>query len=134
MDWVALKDQIELVTGLPEDALHIYFGVLIQLTAALLLRRPIAGLLPWIVVLFFLLVNEWIDLTVTGVPPEPWQIEGSLWDIVNTMLLPSALLLIARFAPGLLVRNRCSAAAPASDPGPIGDAAPDRSVPDALHP
>ena len=33
---------------------------------------------------------------------EPWEIDAGLHDLWNTMLLPSLLLLLARFAPGLV--------------------------------
>ncbi|MFN3944141.1 MAG: hypothetical protein ACK4K7_04340 [Allosphingosinicella sp.] len=120
MDWLTLKDWLGEVTGLGEDALHIYAALVIQLTAALVLRRSLASPLPWLCVLAVLLVNEWLDITLPEGPVERWQIDGGIQDLWNTMLLPTVLLLMARYAPGLMVAERKGASEPAErDEGSI---------------
>ena len=36
---------------------------------------------------------------------QPWQIQGAWHDILNTMLLPTALFLLCRYKVGLFVRD-----------------------------
>lgn len=104
VSFVELKEAIELSTGLGQDALHIYAALLIQILAAAVLRRGIGHPLPWLCVLAAELVNEWLDLRAT--PLGMRDVWASVHDLWNTMLLPSLLLLIARFAPGLLRPER----------------------------
>lgn len=96
MDWLAFKNEASRLL-LDKDALHIYAALAIQLAAAKLSRRTVGHLLPWFAVLGIELVNEWIDLlrgreTVI----KPWQIVSAVHDIVNTMILPTLLLLLCR--------------------------------------
>lgn len=102
MDWLLLKDWIGDVTGLSEDALHIYAALLIQVAVAICMRRTLAHLLPWFFVLAAILLNEIADLYLPGHPIEQWQIEGGIQDLWNTMLLPSLLLVLARYRPRLM--------------------------------
>ena len=114
MDWVQFKDYLSQVSALSEDALHIYVAVLIQLAAAWLLRRSLADPLPWLCLVALLAVNEAIDLTEPGKPIEEWQVLGGLRDLWNTLLLPTALMLLARFAPAVMT-GRAAAPARAGD-------------------
>jgi hypothetical protein len=104
MDWVELKDVVAASTGLHRDALHVYAAVLIQLAVAALARRSLAALLPWLVVLLFQLANELLDFWAEGGPILAWRVEEAARDSVNTMALPTLLLIVARLAPSLLVR------------------------------
>ena len=99
MDWLGLK-AVASDIGVEKDALHIYFAFAIQLGVALALKRSLASWLPWLTVLAALLVNEYLD-TFHGAETEvqAWQLRGSGHDIVNTMILPTALLILSRFAP-----------------------------------
>jgi hypothetical protein len=106
MDWWQMKYWVEETTGLNMDALHVHAGVLAQLLVALVLRRSIASLWPWLIVLAAAIANEWWDLTYEVWPTRDDQWDESIRDTWNTMLLPTILLLLSRFAPGLLVRNR----------------------------
>ena len=105
MDWFTVKIAFLELSGLPRDMLHIYAGVLGQLAAAALFRRPIASVLPLIPLLAFELVNEWYDMQSFGgaaaVPEDFWGAAAS--DIIHTMALPVVLCLVARFAPTLMV-------------------------------
>jgi len=104
MDWYAFKEWLEAVTWLDMDALHIHAGILLQLLAALLLRRSLQSPWPWLIVLAATLANEAYDLRYETWPdPErARQFAEGAKDLVNTMLIPSLLLLVARFAPRLL--------------------------------
>jgi hypothetical protein len=103
MDWYQAKHFLTLFTGLHMDALHVHVGLLGQLLAAAALRRSLASPLPWLALLIALGANEWFDLAYETWPDRDEQIGESIRDGWNTMLLPTLLLLLARFAPGLLV-------------------------------
>jgi hypothetical protein len=105
VDWEAIKQAVAAWTELERDALHIYAAVLIQIGAAALLRRTLASPWPWLVVLAFALANEWLDMNRDALV-EAWEKEAALHDLWNSMLLPTLLMLVARFAPGLMARVR----------------------------
>lgn len=105
MDSEAIKAAIAAWTGLERDALHIYAALVIQLGSAALLRRTLASPWPWLSVLAFAMANEWLDMSGDRLI-EQWEKEAALHDLWNTMLLPSFLLLVARFAPSLMTRKR----------------------------
>ncbi len=105
MDSEAIKAAIATWTELERDALHIYAAILIQLGSAALLRRTLASPWPWLVVLAFALANEWLDVHRDNLIEE-WEKAAALHDLWNTMLLPTLLLLVARFAPRLMTRVR----------------------------
>lgn len=115
MDWYHVKLVALEATNLSRDALHIFGGVGGQIAAAVLLRRTLASPLPWLAVLVVELANEWFDLTYETWRDRPmWP--GSVHDVWVTMLVPTMLLLLARYAPALF--HRPQAAAPAAEPGP----------------
>ncbi len=96
MNWIDVKLEIGRLVGLDKDALHIYAGLLIQAIAALLLRRSFAAKLPWLCVLAAILINEWLDLHAEIWPDRWQQYRASIHDILNTMALPTVLLILAR--------------------------------------
>lgn len=102
MDWLTLKSHLVEVTSLEKDALHIYAALLLQLGAAVLLRRTLAHWLPWIVVLAAELANEYYDLRAEVWPDRKLQYARTAHDVLNTMLLPTLLLILARVRPRLL--------------------------------
>jgi uncharacterized membrane-anchored protein len=110
VDWQQIKDVIEAWTGLERDALHIYAALLVQVAAALVLRRTLAHWLPWLAVLLLAVANEISDALDDRLV-EAWEIQAGLHDLWNTMLLPSLVMLLVRFAPFLT-------AAPPSDQNP----------------
>jgi hypothetical protein len=113
LDWEQVKSTISIWTQLERDALHIYAAILLQIGSAALLRRNLASPLPWLTVLAFALLNEVLDITRDGVF-EAWERAASLHDLWNTMLVPTILALVVRFAPGVVTRK----------------AEPEKSVPD----
>lgn len=117
LDWQQIKDVIAYYTDLERDALHIYAALLVQVGAALVLRRRLSHWLPWAAVLAFAVGNEGLDSYGDRLV-EPWELDAGLHDLWNTMVLPTLLLLLARFAPRLF-------AAPAPEPAaePVREAA-----------
>ena len=102
MDWYEFKEYLSLVTELDQDALHVYAAVLLHLMAAGLMRKSLASIVPWLVVLAVLGLNEWGDLREPGRPIEQWQVVAGLKDIWNTMTIPTVLLVLGRYFPWLL--------------------------------
>lgn len=105
IDWAAFKVFVSHASGISHDAMHVIAGVIAQLVLAALLRKSLASPLPWAVVLLAELANEWNDLYV-----EPWSEQAMQYgeiakDIGLTMLLPSLLLIVARWYPRLMRKN-----------------------------
>jgi hypothetical protein len=101
MDWLEIKTYLSDLTSLSRDALHIITGLGIHLLLVLVLRSWFGSLLPWFITLLFALGNEWLDLTfevwVDEIRHRQWEDAAS--DVALTMLVPSLLLLLSRFAP-----------------------------------
>ena len=94
-----LKILVSTYTGLEKDALHVHVALILYLAAAIVFRRSPHFYLPWLFVLGVELSNEAYDLwqqAADGEPPRPAE---SLKDLWNTMLWPTVLLLLARYAP-----------------------------------
>ena len=109
MDWMGLKD-LGSELGLAKDALHIYGAVAIQIVSALLFRRSLAHWLPWSVVLIAALLIEGGDMWFgEEARIQQWQIDGAKHDMLNTMVLPTVLLALTRYAPSLFNAVRVSA-------------------------
>ena len=117
MDWHHLKDWAEHASGLNMDALHVYAGVLLQIGAALALRRSLKSPWPWLVVLAAEFGNEVYDYTYEVWPDRDIQFAEGVRDMWNTMAMPTLILLLARYAPRLLVGKSDPAAPSAVDPG-----------------
>ena len=115
MDWFQVKQSLVLFTGLDMDALHVHVGILAQVGIALMMRRSLASPWPWLIVLAAALTNEYYDLTYEIWPPDDRERQylESVRDVWNTMLMPTLLLLLCRFAPRLFVRPQ-----PAEEPAP----------------
>ncbi len=104
MQWFELKNWLELSTGLDRDSLHIYAGVGVQLAVAFLLRRSLASPIPWLFVAAVALANEYYDYAFVpeALHGNPDYYEEAVRDVWNTLLLPSVLLVIAKFYPNWL--------------------------------
>jgi hypothetical protein len=103
MAWIEFKMRLVEVTSLSQDALHIYAAILIQLAGAIAMRRSLASPLPWLAVLSILLVNEAVDIWLPQERLGEWQILAGLRDLWNTMILPTFLMILARFVPSILI-------------------------------
>jgi hypothetical protein len=88
------------------DALHVVAGVALQLLAAALMRRPVAGWGPWLVTLLFASANEAADLLAEQWPHAGMQLGEGAKDILLTMVLPTLLLAAARWRPALFSAAR----------------------------
>ena len=109
MDWQQIKETIAFWTDLERDALHIYAALLAQVASAWILRRRLSHWLPWAFVLALAVGNEALDMYGDDVI-EQWELDAGLHDLWNTMLLPTLLLLLVRFAPRLFALPESSAA------------------------
>lgn len=120
MDWHEIKQTAEQLSGLDMDSLHVHAGVLGQIAAALILRRPLRSVIPWLLVLAAALANEAYDFRYEIWEDRSAQLDGGIRDIWNTMLLPSLLLLLARFYPRLFTGPPATVPESAPDPGEAG--------------
>lgn len=102
--WLEAKEFAEHALGFSRDGLHVVIGPCIQLLAAAILRTSLRSIWPWLIVLVLAVLNEWHDLEVETWPSLAMQLGESTKDIILTMVLPTVLLLIARYAPGILTR------------------------------
>jgi hypothetical protein len=101
MDWNQVKQWLEAASGLDMDSLHVHAGVLVQVLAALLLRRRLSSPWPWLVVAAVVIANEIYDYHYEIWPDRAAQLAESVQDTWNTLLLPTLLLLLVRFLPQL---------------------------------
>jgi hypothetical protein len=90
-----LKSQLSELLGISKDALHIHLGFSIYLIVMLVFRRQLASWIPWLALLAFEIVNEFIDIFHEGVMA--FQLGDSLKDVLNTMFWPTVVVLTARW-------------------------------------
>ena len=129
MDWHHFKEWLEHASGLNMDALHVHAGVALQLLFALILRRPLSSPWPWLGVAALEAANEVYDYNWEVWPDRSVQLAEGVKDLWNTLLLPTALLILCRYAPRLFV-----ATASGSDAGePGGEAGRDGNGLDETH-
>lgn len=93
----AIKAAIASTTGLPRDALHIYVGLTTLLFVAIVWRKSLGSLAPWLVVVFIALAGELIDLGHDMLSSGSWRWTASVKDLFNTLFWPTVLLLYTRF-------------------------------------
>ena len=89
--YAAVKENMSLATGATEELLHVHFGLLIFVAVALVLRRRMHSNWPVAMVWGFALANEAVDYFAAG-----YEVWPSLLDIVNTVVWPTVLHLVAR--------------------------------------
>lgn len=77
---------------LSDDLLHVHLGLLIFVLAALVTRRRMRSWWPLGVVTAFAVVNEIVDYLTPG----SWSARLSALDLLNTLVWPSVLFLLAR--------------------------------------
>ena len=98
-DWAQVKTLVEHYAGHDDDWVHVLVGPIIQLLVTLLPRQNLQRIGPWLTVLALELLNEWHDLTWEVWPTRQMQYGESLKDILLTMAIPTALLLLSRSFP-----------------------------------
>jgi hypothetical protein len=120
-----LKTELSELVGLSKDALHVHLGLLVFLLAMVIFRRSAASLLPWTCVLVLQLANEAVDTLHWHQGVLDFDLGDSFKDIINTMLWPTLILLLARFT-GLLKRGSDSGNGPDVDAAtaPVNDSSP----------
>jgi hypothetical protein len=91
-------------TGLSKDALHTHVGLLVYVAALVLTRKPMRSTIPWAITLLVALLGEAVDMRDKIASLGRWHWGASVHDIVNTLLWPSVLVLLARFT-NLLKRS-----------------------------
>lgn len=101
--WLDLKDQVSSGSGISRDGLHIMAGLLGLLGASLLTRRPVSSPIPWLIVVAVTVSNEASDLFTEIWPGKDRERQWaeSIHDLWNTLLVPSALMLLARTSQSL---------------------------------
>jgi thiol:disulfide interchange protein len=83
---------------LAKDALHIYVALLVFFGACLLFRWKAWQWKPWLCVLAVALAGEVWDLGDSFAKSERLDFYESLKDLWNTMLVPTLLVLLARYS------------------------------------
>lgn len=84
-------------THLAKDALHIYVALLLFFGACLLFRWRASQWKPWAVVLLAALAGEAWDIVDALDSADPIVPGAHIKDIWNTLLAPTAIVLLARF-------------------------------------
>jgi len=93
----SIKLAIVAATGLSKDALHIYVGLAVFLAAAVVLRKPLRSIVPWLVIVAMAIAGEVLDMRDDVASLGYWRWGASLHDIINTIFWPTVLFLIAKF-------------------------------------
>lgn len=83
--------------GLAKDALHIYVALIIFIGSIVLFKWRARQWKPWLLVLAAALVGEIWDLRDSWVYDTPVNLWANWKDVWNTMLLPTVLMLAARY-------------------------------------
>lgn len=86
------KGALEQMLGASEALLHVHFGLLIFVVAALVTRRRMASIAPLAIVVVLAGLNEVLDYLGPD-PASPWL---SAADFANSVFWPTVLFLIAR--------------------------------------
>jgi len=84
--------------GLDKDALHIYVALFVFLLACKLFRWPASSWKPWCVVLVVAVTGEYLDWQHNLARELPVIVNYHWTDLWNTMLVPTILLIAARFS------------------------------------
>lgn len=82
--------------GLAKDALHVHIGLMLFFGAALLFRWRLSSWKPWAVVAAVAIVGEIWDIRDSVAYKSTVHYSANWHDIWNTMVWPTAILLLAR--------------------------------------
>ena len=91
-DYLAWKATLSGDMGISEALLHVHAGLAIFVAAAVILKRKGRSWIPLAVVVALALGNELIDYGYSA----RWEIQSSIKDVINTILWPAILSIIAR--------------------------------------
>lgn len=89
----SLKQALATELGATEDLMHLHAGLIIFFAAALVLRHRMRSRVPIALVYLFAFGNEVIDFYS---PAGGATLSGSVADILNTIVWPTLLFLLAR--------------------------------------
>ncbi len=104
--WYETKMFIEHASVVSSDALHVLVGALLWIAVAMVLRKNLSALIPWILLLGLTLCNEFVDLWIERWPDLAMQYGESAKDVLLTMTLPTVLLVLVRIRPRLFEVRR----------------------------
>lgn len=90
------KSALGAALELSDDLLHVHLGLLIFVLAALVTRRRMRSWWPLAIVAVLAVANEVIDYLIPG----SWSASLSALDLVNTLVWPLVLFLLARRGRG----------------------------------
>ncbi len=82
--------------GMSHAELHIHAGLLVLLAACLILRRPLGSMMPLQIVILLEVANEAVDSARYQMSSWPWTPWNSVADLIDTLLWPVVLTLLAR--------------------------------------
>ncbi len=102
--WQEVKLFVEHSLGFNSDSLHVIVGALLFLGIALLMRKPVSTPPAWLVLLGLTVLNELVDLWVDQWPSPGQQFGEGMKDLLLTMLVPTVLMITARWVPRLYGR------------------------------
>lgn len=91
-EYLAWKVALGETTGMSENLVHVHAGLAIFVVTALLLRKRMRSLIPLAVVIALAVLNEAVDY-LYGIK---WDYMSSGMDLINTILWPIVLFLLAR--------------------------------------
>jgi len=93
----SVKLQVVSITGLSKDALHVYVGMSVFLFTAAISRRSMRSRVPWLATLGVAFAGELVDAIDDLHTIGHWQWRASVHDVINTLVWPTALAIVARF-------------------------------------
>ncbi len=91
-----MKVAIVSATDLSRDALHVHVGLAVMIGTALILRKSLGSLLPWLAAAVAASAGEALDMWDDMASLGRWRWDAGLHDLVNTLFWPTILLLFAR--------------------------------------
>ena len=91
-EYLAWKVALGESTGMSENLVHVHVGLAIFVLTALLLRKRMRSWIPLTVVVALAVLNEAVDY-LYGIQ---WDYISSGMDLINTILWPTVLFLLAR--------------------------------------
>lgn len=101
-----LKTLIVDHVGLAKDALHVYVALIVFLVVCRVFRWPVSSWKPWLAVLFVAVLGEVLDLRHTLSKGYPVEVGYHWTDLWNTMLVPTILMLAARYTSIFTIKSQ----------------------------
>lgn len=93
-----IKFAIVTSSGLEKDALHIYVGLAVFFATALIFKKPLKSMWPYLAVLAIAVAGEFFDLRDDLANWGRWRWKASLHDIANTQFWPAVIMMLAKYS------------------------------------